>query len=526
MNSQLNLLALPDETLLMILNELPMVDVLYSLADVNRRLNRLAHDSLYIRHLDLTGLATIHSRWNPLFPTDQYVASRMCEKILPRIHDQVHQLTVEPYAMNAILATVNYPQLYSLSLRDFHDEVLHHCLTGMIVDLFCIALKRISSHFFLVYHWRWFDSTWSSSQSNHASPSCLDERRIQHGNCYKHVHIDLVVMWTIDWIGIHWCLSRATLADVSCIPHGKEFSLLNVDQIKNQRRYYLWLSSSFRWTSGFSVKINYQRRWYLCCPDEYFPGGKFETTIFSMVVLFLFSRETSRDWNLSHSPHFVWPTSTTLWLFHCFVEWSISKNWSCIWRYIDRMIVTSMVFNCLMTSWFICHNYRNLHLTFKHGSQAARVTCRFWRMKLFNVVSVEEIIKKCFHLCIPMQIPTVAIARYTHFHMTSNIFLISAIPFPVVCSGKCDFWRCGTNILSKMHYSGSSLTTCLFSDTWKYPMCNPGNQNIIKHDVFYAKNTKKMAFRMMERTKTLMYFDFINEKGTFHQYHSMILIFY
>ena len=54
----------------------------------------------------------------------------------------------------------------------------------------------------------------------------------------------------------------------------------------------------------------------------------------------------------------------------------------------------------------------------------------------------------------------------------------------------------------------------------------PGNQNIIKHDVFYAKNTKKMAFRMMERTKTLMYFDFINEKGTFHQYHSMILIFY
>ena len=39
---------------------------------------------------------------------------------------------------------------------------------------------------------------------------------------------------------------------------------------------------------------------------------------------------------------------------------------------------------------------------------------------------------------------------------------------------------------------------------------SPGNQNITKHDVFYAKNTKKMAFRMMERRKTLTYFDFIN----------------
>jgi hypothetical protein len=135
MSSQLNVIDLLDETLLMILNELPMIDVLYSLADVNQRLNRVAQDSLYICHLDLTGLATIHSRCNQLFPTDQHVVSRICEKILPRIHDQVHQLTVEPYAMKDILAAVNYPQLYSLSLRDFHDEVVHHCLTGMIVAI-------------------------------------------------------------------------------------------------------------------------------------------------------------------------------------------------------------------------------------------------------------------------------------------------------------------------------------------------------------------------------------------------------
>ena len=135
MNNPLNLLALPDETLLMIFKELPMVDVLYSLADVNRRLNRVAHDSLYIRHLDLTDLVNIHSQWYQLFPTDQRVMSRMCKKILPRIHDQVHQLTVEPHSMKDVLAAVNYPQLYSLSLRNFQDNVLHLCLTGTIVDM-------------------------------------------------------------------------------------------------------------------------------------------------------------------------------------------------------------------------------------------------------------------------------------------------------------------------------------------------------------------------------------------------------
>jgi hypothetical protein len=135
MNNQLNLLALPDETLLIILKALPMVDVLYSLADVNRRFNRVVHDSLYIRHLDLTGLTTIHSRWNSLFPTEQQVLSRMCEKILPRIENQVHQLTVEPYAMEDILAAVSYPQLYSLSLQNFAHEVLHHCLTGTIAQI-------------------------------------------------------------------------------------------------------------------------------------------------------------------------------------------------------------------------------------------------------------------------------------------------------------------------------------------------------------------------------------------------------
>ena len=71
--------------------------------------------------------------------------------------------------------------------------------------------------------------------------------------------------------------------------------------------------------------------------------------------------------------------TSTLWLFHCFVEWSISKHWNYICGYLDAMIVTSMVFNCLMTSWIICHNYTKFHFIFKQKSPATRVTCRFLR---------------------------------------------------------------------------------------------------------------------------------------------------
>ena len=48
----MNILALPDEMLCAILNKLHMVDVFYSLVNVNERFDRLALDSLYVHHLD------------------------------------------------------------------------------------------------------------------------------------------------------------------------------------------------------------------------------------------------------------------------------------------------------------------------------------------------------------------------------------------------------------------------------------------------------------------------------------------
>src|SRR5271169_1904267 len=48
--NSMNILDLPDEMLCAILNKLNMVDVFYSLVDVNERFDRLVLDPLYIHH--------------------------------------------------------------------------------------------------------------------------------------------------------------------------------------------------------------------------------------------------------------------------------------------------------------------------------------------------------------------------------------------------------------------------------------------------------------------------------------------
>ena len=135
MHAQHSLLDLPDEILLMVFKALQMVDVLYCLAEVNQRLNRIAHDFLYTRQLDLTGLSTLKYRCNHISLTAAPVLSHFSQKTLPRIHDQVHRMAIEPYLMRDMIGAANYPQLYSLSLRNFQDEFLYRCLTGMLVDI-------------------------------------------------------------------------------------------------------------------------------------------------------------------------------------------------------------------------------------------------------------------------------------------------------------------------------------------------------------------------------------------------------
>jgi hypothetical protein len=79
---QHNILDLPDEILFIILKKLKSIDAFYSLFDINQRFNRLALDSLYIRHLDMTTVTNMNSLYNQISSIDPQLLSRICQKNL------------------------------------------------------------------------------------------------------------------------------------------------------------------------------------------------------------------------------------------------------------------------------------------------------------------------------------------------------------------------------------------------------------------------------------------------------------
>ncbi|CAF1339121.1 unnamed protein product [Rotaria sordida] len=95
--------------------------------DINERFAQLVVDPLYIHNLDMT-IMNMKSFYDRTFSIDDKILSRICDNILPRIHNQVTKLTVEQHSIERIL-TINYPQLYFLTLVNFKEEILFKYLT-------------------------------------------------------------------------------------------------------------------------------------------------------------------------------------------------------------------------------------------------------------------------------------------------------------------------------------------------------------------------------------------------------------
>ncbi|CAF4209242.1 unnamed protein product, partial [Rotaria sordida] len=78
---------LPDEILILILKKLCNVEVLYTLIDVNKRLNAIAHDSTFANHLTL-----LCKQDDLISPLPDPMLDRFCSQILPSIHYKVKSL--------------------------------------------------------------------------------------------------------------------------------------------------------------------------------------------------------------------------------------------------------------------------------------------------------------------------------------------------------------------------------------------------------------------------------------------------
>ncbi|CAF3627527.1 unnamed protein product [Adineta steineri] len=110
-----HLLDLSDEILLIILKKLESVDVLYSLLNVNNRLDQMARSINNTKFLN--------------FSMNNVQLNRFCCEILPQIHHNIVSLTLDIFSMERILLACEYPNLTVIVLTNFLPDILLQYLT-------------------------------------------------------------------------------------------------------------------------------------------------------------------------------------------------------------------------------------------------------------------------------------------------------------------------------------------------------------------------------------------------------------
>ncbi|CAF1467107.1 unnamed protein product [Rotaria sordida] len=125
-NSWIQLNDLSDEILLIIFKKLPTTEVLYSLASVSIRFNRIAYDSVFTNHLTFLMAASDGF----VYPLPNPVLDRFYLHILPEIHQSVQWLELESQSMQRILFATSYPNLYGISLYNIEAKTFISLFTG------------------------------------------------------------------------------------------------------------------------------------------------------------------------------------------------------------------------------------------------------------------------------------------------------------------------------------------------------------------------------------------------------------
>lgn len=137
--AQLN--DLPDEIIMIIFKKLTKVEVLYSLFDVNKRLNRIAHDIVFINDLPLL----ISTPDDFIYPLPEEILDRFCSYILPKIHEKIEWLHLESQSMERVLLATNYPNLYGISLHNIQPKMAIHLFTGKMFYFYSLNYRYIKS---------------------------------------------------------------------------------------------------------------------------------------------------------------------------------------------------------------------------------------------------------------------------------------------------------------------------------------------------------------------------------------------
>ncbi|CAF3201049.1 unnamed protein product [Rotaria sp. Silwood2] len=116
--SSIQLNDLPDEILIYIFKKLSNAEILYSLSGVNKRLNKIVHDSIFTNDLSLF----MSTSDGLVYSLSDLILDRFYSHILPSIHQKIQWLHLESVSMERILHVKNYPNLYGISLHNIQEK--------------------------------------------------------------------------------------------------------------------------------------------------------------------------------------------------------------------------------------------------------------------------------------------------------------------------------------------------------------------------------------------------------------------
>ena len=126
----MNLVDLPYEILLIILNKLDNMNVLYSLFNLgNQRLDELVQDETFTKILNFV----MKTSTEDICSIDELLLDRFCVDILPRIDSNVRSLIVEGRFMERILHATTFSNLTQLKVFNFDEKTLSEYFSGRII---------------------------------------------------------------------------------------------------------------------------------------------------------------------------------------------------------------------------------------------------------------------------------------------------------------------------------------------------------------------------------------------------------
>ncbi|CAF1534673.1 unnamed protein product, partial [Rotaria sordida] len=117
--SSIQLNHLPDEILIYIFKKLSNAEIVYSLSGVNKRLNKIVHDSIFTNDFSLF----MSTSDGLVYSLSYLILYRFCSHILPKIHQKIQWLHFESVSMEGILRAINYPNLNRINLHNIRSKI-------------------------------------------------------------------------------------------------------------------------------------------------------------------------------------------------------------------------------------------------------------------------------------------------------------------------------------------------------------------------------------------------------------------